>query len=95
MVATGDTGKLWVGYQEAAVLASWRLTRNETVLGAGTELTAVLAHRQDYWLEHNEKFDVSLQMGGHRWVWYNATITSLNKRTIELSLPGNPTALDN
>lgn len=73
-VATGDTGRLQVGYRHAAVIGSWRLVSDWATLGQLTiEIEATVLSIDQFWATQGP-FKLSLFMGSHKWwVWAAAT----------------------
>lgn len=95
MVITGNVGKLRVGYHEAATLSKWRLTRDDLVLNpTHHNVTAVVVHRDAFWITQPGNLRVALWMGGSWWVWYNAAMVDVTERTAELLVSGNPVAME-
>lgn len=75
MVGNGDLGQLRVGYQQAALFRSWRLTTDEEVLRAvaQTIVDAKVSNVDLYWCTQNP-LDLGLWMGSSWWVWKGVSV---------------------
>lgn len=95
MVLTGDIGKLRVGYQVAATLHRWTVTRQHPVLGLPqVDLTGVVHFSNLVW-SAQPITHVGLWMGTAWWVWEDVSVEgTIDKgKGVDIVLRGNPVAL--
>ncbi len=66
-VATGDTGRLQVGYRHAATLGPWRLVSDWATVGKlSIDIEATVLSIDQFWATQGP-FKLSLFMGSHKW----------------------------
>lgn len=95
MVMTGDIGKLKVGYQVAATLQKWTVTRQTPVIGIPqVELSGKVHFANLVWAAQPVTH-VGLWMGTAWWVWEDVRVEGTIDRGkgVEIVLRGNPVAL--
>lgn len=96
MTASGDNGMLRVGYQCAAVLGKWNLTRNQEVLAVvQCEIGARVLVVDSYW-STQIPMRLGLWMGEAWWVWDvpEPPVLKLGS-TATFVVEGNPVAIPN
>lgn len=70
VLATGISGELRAGYQVAAWLGRWEMAMSDDRLVDGRwTCRAELLARNDYWLEHAQRFALCLDVGVVQWCW--------------------------
>lgn len=86
MRATGPYGEVRYGYQVAARTGKWTI---ETQHGAaGFAFTALLAERDEIWLER-KPLDLVLALGPFEWIWRDV-LTRIEGSRIEIALTRRP-----
>jgi hypothetical protein len=70
----GQTAELRVGYEIAACLGRWEMTRN----GRGFHLSAPVIHQNLYWLTAGYPLDLCVMVGRSSWRWRNVTVSGDN-----------------
>ena len=85
MRITGQGGRLRHGYQTAALLGAWTLTRE----GGTTTVTAHVAESDSYWLEQRP-MDLRLLVKSRVWAWSAVTLTPQQDGSLSLTMHGAP-----
>ncbi len=70
MRLTGEGGQLRCGYQSAALLGSWTLTREQQT----TTVRAAVVESDSYWMRH-KPLDLRLSFVHRVWAWSNVACT--------------------
>lgn len=93
---SGDLGLLRVGYQQAVIIGKWSLTCKQDALGLpAASITAIIRSVDDFWINQEPK-TIGLFMGNSWWTWNRVKLSApiCEGSTVELSVEGNPTAVD-
>lgn len=92
MTLTGDEGKLVIGFQFAAKLQRWSVTRPE-MIGARYHVLTALVVDASYYGKSYREFTVGLWTGKVWWVW-SGTVESdiVPGEPVTIRLDGDPTA---
>lgn len=67
----GQTAELRVGYEIAACLGRWEMTKD----GRGFHLSASVIHQNLYWLTTGYPIDLCVTVGRSSWRWRNVVVT--------------------
>lgn len=90
MVIKGEVAKVRVGYQVAAEISGWSLTRDtETLNQTESSFTGTIKFSDSYWIDQNP-MKLGLWMGGVWWVWYRFHLETVEGSTIRATVVGNP-----
>lgn len=89
----GDIGKFKTGYQTAATVAGWTVTRQQDTLGAPTvRLTALIRQAHPFY-SNQRPLILGLWMGKVWWVWRTINVEAIELGTITAQLIGDPVAV--
>lgn len=94
MVMTGDLGKLYVGYQLAATLRGWTITRQQLALGDPTvSLVGVVEKCNVFWSTQRPLI-LGVWTGSSWWIWTKIKCDDeiTERATVYLELDGGPIA---
>lgn len=75
----GASGELRAGYETAACLGAWELTRTD----GGFIVSAPVIHRNLYWLTAGQPLDLHLVVGRHTWHWRAVLVSGDDPLTVE------------
>lgn len=89
MRVTGEGGRICMGYQSAARLGGWTLSRIQTEPEQVYDLRAQLLDVDDYWISQRP-LDLELQMAQRKWVWPNVE-PNISNESLSATLTGAPT----
>ena len=88
MRISGEGGRLRVGYQQAATLGWWTLTRVRLGPTPAYEATAQVAELDTFWAEQRP-MDLELVMGQRSWCWASVE-PRLSAESLAVTLEGGP-----
>jgi len=84
----GRGGEVRVGYQVAATLGDWTLTRTRLGPAPEYQAEAQLASCDTYWTQQRP-MDVDLKMGNRRWQW-SGVHPAIDQQSLAVVLVGTP-----
>jgi hypothetical protein len=90
--ATGNQGKLKVGFQDAVTLGSWNLELDQSTIGAVyADIRAKIGKIDQFWHTQSPQ-QLGLWMGQAWWVWSDIEV-EYGDRSVDIRAVGNPVAM--